>query len=58
MAASWLMLIIVGIVIWAATLPDVFPAGMRAFARVIAGIFIGVGLLLLLFGMMGSELPR
>lgn len=55
--ANWLLLIIVGCLVYAFTLAPAFPAGWRPFAQAMGGILVAVGLLVLVLGLLGISLP-
>lgn len=51
--ANWLVLVVVGFLIYACTLAPVFPPGWRPFAQAVGGILVLVGLLVLVLGLLG-----
>ena len=57
MTTNWLLLIVVGLVVYAfSRFP---PLGeFRPFAAVLGGILIAVGLLFLVLGLLGIAVPR
>lgn len=53
---NWLALIIVGVVIYAFAATPVFPAEWSPAARILAGLLVVVGLLILVLGLLGVAL--
>lgn len=52
--SNWLLLIVVGLIVYAVTLAPFFPPAWRAVAQALGGILVAVGLVLLVFGLLGA----
>lgn len=51
--ANWLVLIVVGILIYIVTLAPIFPGAWRPVVQALGGVLIVVGVLILVLGLLG-----
>jgi hypothetical protein len=51
--ANWLILVVVGALLWIATLAPLFPAGWVRVTQAVGGLLIFVGVLILVLGLLG-----
>lgn len=54
---NWLLLIIVGVILYILTFAPIFPAAWTKVVQMLGGLLVLVGVLILVLGLLGVDLP-
>lgn len=56
--ANWIVLVVVGILIYISTYAPVFPSAWETFAQAVGGVLVLVGLVIFVLGLLGIGVGR